>query len=113
MGRAGRGSGRNSSCPGCRRDGRRCLPRAPAETSAAMTSAAATEKVPQGNGEIVLVVDDNDQVREVTLKRVESLGYAVLEAKDGPSALRLIESGENVALMLTDIVMPGGMSGYD
>ena len=76
-----------------------CLPRAPAETSAAMTSAAAKEKVPQGNGEIVLVVDDNDQVREVTLKRIESLGYAVLEAKDGPSALRLIESGENVALM--------------
>ena len=78
-----------------------------------MTSAAAGENVPQGNGEIVLVVDDNDQVREVTLKRIESLGYAVLKAKDGPSALRLIDLARNVALMLTDIVMPGGMSGYD
>jgi two-component system CheB/CheR fusion protein len=89
------------------------LPRAPAEGVTRMTSSSAKESIPYGDGELVLVVDDNEQVREVTLKRVEALGYAVLEAHDGPSALRIVESTEPIALLLTDVVMPGGMSGYD
>ena len=47
------------------------------------------------------------------MHRLQSLGYAVVEAKTGPEAITLLESGEPVALVFSDIVMPGGMTGYD
>ena len=70
-------------------------------------------EVPLGNGELVLVVEDDDEVREVTLKRIKSLGYAVAEARTGPEALQQLQSMGSIPLVLSDIVMPGGMSGYD
>jgi CheY-like chemotaxis protein len=66
-----------------------------------------------GDGDLILVVEDNDQVRKATMSRLESLGYTVLEAKTGPEAVTLIESGEPIALVFSDIIMPGGMTGYD
>jgi CheY-like chemotaxis protein len=66
-----------------------------------------------GNGELVLVVEDNDKVRQATVSGLESLGYNVLEAKTGPDAITLIESNEPIALVFSDIIMPGGMTGYD
>ena len=66
-----------------------------------------------GTGELILVVEDNDRVREATVRRLQSLGYAVVEAKTGPEAITLLESGEPIALVFSDIVMPGGMTGYD
>ena len=69
--------------------------------------------VPRGNGELVLVVEDNDEVRDVTLKRIASLGYAIAEARTGPEALQRLQSEGSIHLVLSDIVMPGGMSGYD
>ena len=69
--------------------------------------------VSRGDGVLVLLVEDNDQVREVTLKRLESLGYAVAEAKTGSEAIERLKSAEPVQLVLSDIVMPGGMTGYD
>jgi PAS domain S-box-containing protein len=89
------------------------MPRVKLEKTPVAISSHAKEELPLGHGELVLVVDDNEPVREVTLKRVESLGYAVVEAQDGPSALQLINSGEPIELVLSDIIMPGGMSGYD
>jgi hypothetical protein len=47
------------------------------------------------------------------MSRLESLGYAVLQARTGPEAIKLLESGEPVALVFSDIVMPGKMTGYD
>jgi PAS domain S-box-containing protein len=88
------------------------LPRA--DDAAAATVAADAAAVPLSeNSEVVLVVEDNAEVRELTLQRVEGLGYVALEAESGPAAVRLIESGEHVDLVLSDIVMAGGMSGYD
>jgi CheY-like chemotaxis protein len=72
-----------------------------------------TRPIPLGTGELILVVEDNDRVREATVRRLQSLGYAVVEAKSGPAAITLLESGEPVALVFSDIVMPGGMTGYD
>ena len=69
--------------------------------------------MPLGNGELVLVVDDDDEVREVTLKRLESLGYAVIDAGNGPEAVERCRLDAPIALALIDIVMPGGMSGYE
>ena len=63
--------------------------------------------------ETVLVVEDDDDVRTYTVDCLRELGYRVIEAHDGPSALRLLErQGDPVALLFTDVVMPG-MSGRE
>jgi CheY-like chemotaxis protein len=71
------------------------------------------KKVPLGDGELILVVEDNDTVRRATVSRLESLGYAARQAKTGPEAITLLEAGEPVSLVFSDVVMPGGMTGYD
>jgi two-component system CheB/CheR fusion protein len=79
----------------------------PSEIHAAVSPGQA----PLGDGERILVVEDNDKVREATLNRLESLGYAVLQARTGAQAIELLESGEPVALVFSDIVLPGSMTG--
>jgi len=73
----------------------------------------ATDDVPTGTGELILVVEDNDQVRNVTLDRLESLGYAVMEARSGPDAIEILKGDTSIALVFSDVVMPGGMTGFD
>jgi CheY-like chemotaxis protein len=75
-------------------------------------SRAAFENL-QASGETVLVVEDEPRVRRLTVKRLEDLGYAVLEAANGPAALQILESHSEIDLVFTDIVMPGGMTGAD
>jgi len=60
----------------------------------------------------ILVVEDNDAVRDVAVAMLEDMGYHVIEAQDGLSALEALkaENGK-FDLMFTDIVMPGGMHG--
>ena len=69
--------------------------------------------MPQGDGELILVVEDDHLVREATLQRLEALGYAVIEARTAPEGIERLKSSEPIALVLSDIVMPGGMSGRD
>jgi PAS domain S-box-containing protein len=70
--------------------------------------------VPQGAGdETVLVVEDDHDVRAFSVAVLLELGYRVLEAPDGPAALRLLESGQRVDVLFTDVVLPGGMTGRD
>ena len=87
------------------------LPRASDEVAA--TRGSATGGPPLGDGELVLVVEDEDHVREVTLKRLEALGYAVIEARTAGEAIELLRSTPEVDVVFSDIVMPGGMSGYE
>jgi CheY-like chemotaxis protein len=84
-----------------------------AEPGPIVSRARSFTKPPLGRGELILLVEDNDKVREATVSRLESLGYAVLKAKTGPEAITLLESGQPIALVFSDIVMPGGMTGYD
>jgi len=49
----------------------------------------APKDAPLGDGELILVVEDNDIVRQATVSRLQSLGYAALEAKTGPEAITL------------------------
>jgi signal transduction histidine kinase len=88
------------------------FPRAEPELIVSRAKPSAQE-APLGDGELILVVEDNDKVRQATVSGLESLGYAVLEAKTGPDAIKLLESGEPIALVFSDVVMPGGMTGYD
>jgi CheY-like chemotaxis protein len=61
--------------------------------------------------EIILVVEDDEDVRANTTTMLRDLGYGVLEASDGPSALRLIEGRSDIDLLFTDIGLPGGLNG--
>ncbi len=61
----------------------------------------------------VLVVEDQDDVRQVAAGFVKSFGYEVLEAEDGIVALGHLQDNPNIDLLFSDIVMPGGMNGFD
>ncbi|HEY3861332.1 MAG TPA: response regulator [Verrucomicrobiae bacterium] len=66
---------------------------------------------PQGH-ESVLVVDDDDDVRDYIVEVLNSRGYHVADANSGKAALeRWNENGEAIDLLLTDMVMPGGLTG--
>jgi signal transduction histidine kinase/PAS domain-containing protein len=85
----------------------RFLGEAPAEPARAESIA------PEGSrDETVLVCEDDDDVRAYTVDVLRELGYRVLEAHDGPSALRLLGRQDGrVDLLFSDVVLPGGMSG--
>ncbi|WP_323775726.1 response regulator [Leisingera sp.] len=87
------------------------LPRAP--EAAECLGGDQDGEVPFGDGQLVLVVEDDPLVREAVLQRLEVLGYAVIEAADGEAALELLQQGEPVDLVFSDVVMPGRLSGYD
>ncbi|MFN3324403.1 MAG: PAS domain-containing protein [Bryobacteraceae bacterium] len=70
----------------------------------------APERLAKG-AERILVVEDDDLVREYVADQLDSLGYHVVTAVNGPDALELLKSGEEFDLLFTDIVIPGGMSG--
>jgi PAS domain S-box-containing protein len=61
----------------------------------------------------VLVVEDDPDVRAYTVDTVRELGYQVREARDGPSALKVLQTeGYDIDLLFTDVVLPGGMNGH-
>jgi len=74
---------------------------APAGTGAAQESAKAR----------ILVVEDNEDVRELAETMLASAGYAVVSAPSGERALSLLDEGGEVDLVFTDVMMPGGMNG--
>ena len=71
----------------------------------------------KGNLERILVVEDDEDVRRITVRLLRDLNYEVIEANDGPSALRrladLDEENIKVDLVFSDVVMPFGMNGID
>ncbi|HET8783704.1 MAG TPA: PAS domain S-box protein [Pyrinomonadaceae bacterium] len=70
-------------------------------------SGAAQVDLPMGNGELILVVDDEESIREITRGTLETFGYKVLIASDGTEALALYADKKNeIAAVLTDMVMP-------
>jgi len=61
----------------------------------------------------VLVVEDNDDVRELAESVLSMSGYAVLSAPSGEQALQVLRDGAHVDLLFTDVIMPGGMNGLE
>ena len=66
-----------------------------------------------GGHERILLVEDNDLVRQVVREMLSSLGYAVLSAVNGPEALELLRGEDAFDLLFTDVVMSGGMNGRE
>lgn len=74
-------------------------------------AAAPVSLAPAAGGERILVVEDDAFVREQVCAQLIKLGYAVRQAGDGPSALETAQLHGPFDLLLTDVVMPGGMNG--
>ncbi len=62
----------------------------------------------------ILVVDDNEELRQAAVALLSQLGYNVSEAKDGPSALKVLgQDGMGIDLVFSDVYMPPGMDGFE
>ena len=77
--------------------------------------ASAKQQAPAAarTSETILLVEDNPDVLKVASQRLENLGYTVVEAESGPRAVELLGSGAKIDLVFSDVVMPGGMSGFE
>jgi len=80
------------------------LPRATAAEDVLVEETAAPAR---GGTETILVVEDDDGVRDTTVSLLTELGYRVVKARDAQSALVIVESGIPLDLIFTDVVMPG------
>jgi PAS domain S-box-containing protein len=89
------------------------LPRttAGAEDTKPAHGAAASRPAAQPGGETVLVVEDDPDVRAHSVEMIRELGYRALEAGDARSALALLEREPAIAVLFSDVGLPGGMSG--
>jgi signal transduction histidine kinase/ActR/RegA family two-component response regulator len=88
-----------------------CLPRTTKmETTPAFPATQAPPNLASGN-ETILVVEDDELVRLFVVETLQDLGCTVLEARDGPTALKLVEDTPDLDLLLTDIGLPG-MTGW-
>jgi CheY-like chemotaxis protein len=61
----------------------------------------------------ILVVEDDERVRDVTAETLRDAGFRVIAAHDGPEALALLRRGERFDVLFSDIVMPGGIDGIE
>jgi PAS domain S-box-containing protein len=76
----------------------------------AETAVAATAQI-TGGSETVLVVEDDELVRNFVTTQLQSLGYRTIDAVDGPTALAQVANGEAFDLLFTDVILPNSMTG--
>jgi signal transduction histidine kinase/CheY-like chemotaxis protein len=74
--------------------------------------AETVEPLPPGRTKILIVEDDNE-LRELHMQLVEALGYTACTAGTGVEAIAMFERDAEISLLFTDILMPGGMNGYE
>lgn len=75
---------------------------------------ACDEPLPHAHGhETILVVEDNEDVRETVVELLEQAGYTVLTAEDGDRAMKMLQAGVQPELIFTDVVMPGRVKSTD
>jgi PAS domain S-box-containing protein len=72
---------------------------------------AGAERDARGGDETVLLVEDDELVRQHARNVLLGLGYTVIEATNGPDALQIIRGPSHIDLLFTDVIMPGGMNG--
>ncbi len=87
------------------------LPRAP-DAAAAEPTLANDEIAGAPARETILVVEDQPEVRALAVSQLASFGYRVLEAENGPNALEVLRADPGIDLLFTDVVMPGGTTGW-
>ena len=87
------------------------LPRHLGDTEGAAARPEALDPPKAEAGETVLVIDDEPLVRMLVVDILEELGYAALEAGDGPGGLKILRSNSRIDLLVTDVGLPNGMNG--
>jgi PAS domain S-box-containing protein len=91
-----------------------CLPRAQKTDQAGATNRHAAVLAPtRGQGERILVVEDDPKVRQVTVSTLRSLGFEVREAENGDEAVASLSENNGVDLVLSDVKMPGSLNGTE
>jgi len=80
-------------------------------SSAARSESAVT--APLGRGEKILIVEDEPALRRWVASTVAALGYTPLDVADGRAALNILERDDSIAVLFTDIVLAGGMTGLE
>ncbi|MDO9433854.1 ATP-binding protein [Hydrogenophaga sp.] len=86
------------------------LPRFLGEATGEQTSTEPPDTL-RGDGETVLVVEDEWGIRVTIEEELVEAGYQVLTADNGPAALKILDTGQRVDLLVTDVGLPGGMNG--
>jgi len=99
------------SLPGRGTTVRLVLPRAKA--GLAPMAATESDETPLGNGEAVLVVEDDEEVRQVAVSTLKALGFTPIAAENGDAAIATLHNNGDVSLVLSDINMPGGYTGFE
>lgn len=89
------------------------LPRLFGSDKAIEPASAVPEADLRKSGETVLVVEDDDDVRRHSVEILRELGYRVLEASNAAAALQVLEKRAEIALLFTDVGLPGGLSGRE
>ena len=87
------------------------LPRHDGEGAADAVTPTGSDIIDAHDNETVLVVDDEPPLRMLIVDALGDHGYTCLEAGDGPSALKILESGARVDMLITDVGLPGGLNG--
>jgi PAS domain S-box-containing protein len=77
------------------------------------TASSATGLAERRQAEKILVVDDDDDVRQVAVRQLTSLGYRVVDRSNGADALKAIADIPDIALLFVDVVMPNGLGGKE
>ncbi len=88
------------------------LPRS-RDKSSPLAANEASPSGPMGNRELLLVVEDDPALRALVVQLLHRLGYRTVSAGDAASALRLLAAETDVALLLADMVLPGGKNGAE
>jgi signal transduction histidine kinase len=85
----------------------------PRSTEAAEAPAAAVVPPVKGGTNVILVVEDDPLVRDFVIVQLETLGYRPTAVSSGAAALEKVDAGLEFDLLLTDVIMPGGMNGRE
>ena len=88
------------------------LPRCEAPIEPRQAAGATSEQAP-GGGRLVLLAEDEPEVRRVIRMQLAELGFAVLEVASGIEAREMLEEVDGIELLMTDMVMPGGIGGRE
>ncbi|WP_439816846.1 PAS domain-containing protein [Zavarzinia sp. CC-PAN008] len=88
------------------------LPRTQAEAKIEPVTGRMMSSLPRGN-ELILIVEDQAAARRASRSALEALGYRVVEADSGPVALQRLAAHDDLRLVFSDVILPGGMTGFD
>ncbi len=75
-------------------------------------AAAAVQRPAQGRGQLILVVEDDDEMRAFAIGALKRLGYRTAEAADGAAALAMLHDHGDIAALFTDVMLPGALNGF-